>query len=806
MITFKELRQISEPHYHSLSLDKYFPKIFRNVLRKLIILAAAISFILSFDSLPLYFSKADGFFFLFLFFYIGLIMLEFFYRSMANEGLFVRINENLIKNNNQIDFALSRVLFITDEIDVTRAFFESKIGSEILIRSGILPEISKNFIYSERPLLMASSLNFDGDRVDLVTYAETIFEADKSLQNFLSKNSINKKEFSGSTKWIMEVDENKRRKERFWSRENLGAVPSIGTSWSYGIVSDLGKFGLSFGSTVNINSLDIENGFRNKEVSALEGILERREEANAIIIDDDENVARDIVGRFLKKIKLGISPPSLENKNINEFDWHSLFASFKLKNELEGELLKILNQSMSAGNIILYINDFSGMLTSAKNSGINLSSLFAPYLSSRNLQIIASVSNSDFHYFIENNSSLIEKFERIIPDVAGVDASVGPLLEKVPLLEKQYGFFFSYPSILALAGVADRYVTYGEMPDKAISMMIEIAPWAKERKISILKEEDVNIFASEKTGVAAGRIKENEAEKITHLEEILHRRIVGQNEAVSGIANAVRGARSGVNNPKRPISSFLFIGPTGVGKTEVSKALAESFFGDEKKMIRFDMSEYNGADAMLRLIGDYTSNRSGLLASKIRDNPYGVLLLDEFEKAAPDVLDLFLQILDEGVFTDALGKPVDCRNLIIIATSNAGSTAIWEMIQAGKNLSEAKDQIVNSIIESKIFRPELLNRFDGVILFHPLLKDDLKKVARLGLEKLVKRLKERDIDFVINDEIVNFLVEERSDPQFGGRSINRAIQGEIEDLIAKKIVSGEAKPGAKIEINRSELK
>ena len=242
-----------------------------------------------------------------------------------------------------------------------------------------------------------------------------------------------------------------------------------------------------------------------------------------------------------------------------------------------------------------------------------------------------------------------------------------------------------------------------------------------------------------------------------------------------------------------------------MGKTEVSKALAESFFGDEKKMIRFDMSEYNGPEAISQLIGDFTENRSGLLASRVRDNPYSILLLDEFEKAAPDVLDLFLQILDEGIFTDALGKQVGCRNLIIIATSNAGSSLIWDTIKSGKSLMNSKDSIVNSIIKDKIFRPELLNRFDGVIFFHPLQNKELENIARLELQKLGRRLKEQNIELVINEEIINFLVEKGSDPEFGGRSINRAIQNQIENIISRKIVSGQAKPGSKIEIKKEEL-
>jgi len=286
----------------------------------------------------------------------------------------------------------------------------------------------------------------------------------------------------------------------------------------------------------------------------------------------------------------------------------------------------------------------------------------------------------------------------------------------------------------------------------------------------------------------------------------LHKRVIGQNAAVSAIASAMRRARSGIASPNRPLGSFLFLGPTGVGKTETSKALSESFFGDENKMIRFDMSEYNGPDALSRLIGSFGENKTGLLASRLRDNPYGVLLLDEFEKAARDVLDLFLQILDEGIFTDALGKKVNCRNLIIIATSNAGSQIIWDTLRAGKDLVAEKDHIIDVLIREKIFRPELINRFDGVILFHPLENSELKTIARLELEKFSKRLKEQEIEFVINDDLVNFLVEKGSDPQFGARSLNRAIKDIVEDLVARKIVSGEAGPGSKIELNVSELK
>lgn len=802
---FRQLQSISKPHFYALTINNFFPKLLRNYLRYISALVAIASLALSFSSMPLYFGFADGLFFLCILIYLLLSFLEFFYRSLIGEGVDSRIEEGILVNNYHIDFALSELLFNTDEIDATSALFNSKIGQKIMRRLGISKDEVKNFVYLNRTPLVASFLNFEEETVDLCGYASVLYDSDKSLATFLSQNSINKEEFIGAVRFVMELDGKTRRKDRFWSKENLGTIPSIGTSWSYGVPTHLGRFGIPFEQSINLSILDVENAYRQKELNMLEGILERSNEANAIIIDDDEGVARDIVGRLVKRIELGVSLPSIKHKNIIELDWNALVATFKEKGALENEILKLLSQAVSAGNVIIYLKDLSGFVGSVKNIGTNLPSLIADYLSSRALQIIASTTNTDFHYFIETNPTLLEKFERIIPESIGVEASMAPLLERVPLTEDDYKIVISYSSILAIVNAADRYITYGEMPQKALDMLVEIAPWAVERKIQILKEDDVSLFVSEKTGIAGGPIKAKETERIEHLEETLHKRVVGQDEAVLSIASAVRRSRSGVGNPKRPLSSFLFIGPTGVGKTEVSKALAESFFGDESKMVRFDMSEYNGPEALSRLIGDFALNKTGLLASKLRDNPYTVLLLDEFEKAAPDVQDLFLQILDEGIFTDALGKQVGCRNIIIIATSNAGSSLIWETVKSGNNLSESKDMIIDQIIKEKVFRPELINRFDGVILFHPLLGTELESVAKIALSKLQERLREKDIELVINSDVVNFLVEKGSDPEFGGRSVNRAVQNIIEDIVAKKIISGEVKAGSKLEITQSDL-
>lgn len=773
-------------------------------MRYLALVTAAVSFASSFGSLPLYFGYGDAIFFLSISIYLLLSCLEFFYRSSKNEGIGrMRIIEN-IAGGPEIDYSLSSIIFATDEIDATRAIFETKVGKEVLLRSGLSLEMIQKFIHSDRHPIISSSLSYgDGEVVGFVSYLETIYEADESFRSFLSRYAVTREDFLGAAAWVGHKEAKKRRENRFWSRENLGAIPSIGTSWAYGMPYDLNEYGRPFNDALLV-PIDLENGYRQKEVETLEGVLTRVSEANAIIIDDDESVVRDILARFVKNIKLGTIMPALEHKQLIELDWQSLVSNFKDKSAFENQFMKIMQESALAGNVLLYIPDLSGFISRLKNAGINLSSLISPYLASSRLHIITHATTADFHFFIETSSALLGRFERIIPEPAGAPATTSVLLEQSTILEERYQIIFSYPSLVSLVEAAERFVTYGEMPGKALDLIYEIAPWAAEKGDDIVSKQDVAVFVSGKTGIKTGEIQADEMERIEHLSEALHKRVVGQNEAVEAVVGAIRRSRSGIGNPKRPIASFLFLGPTGVGKTEVSKALAESFFGDEHKMIRFDMSEYDAPDALPRLIGNFAENKKGILASKVRDNPYSVLLLDEFEKASPDVLDLFLQVLDEGVFSDAEGKPVGCRNLIIIATSNAGAEYIWEKAKTG-SLVAAKDEIVDNIVKDHVFKPELLNRFDGVILFHPLEKTDLEHVTRIGLEKLVSRLKEKNIEFVVSDFLVKHVAAKGEDPKFGGRAINRAIQSEVEDVVARKIVSGEVKPGSKLELTQADF-
>jgi ATP-dependent Clp protease ATP-binding subunit ClpC len=705
-----------------------------------------------------------------------------------------------------LSFELGRIVYQSSAHDILSGFLESDEGFEIMMRAGISTEEVRNFLSNRKVFI--DSEKFQIPETQYVTasdYAVALMHADQAFAQFLFAHGIQEKDFKAITEWVFERELSRRAKTRWWSRSRLSRIPGIGKNWSYGQINNLEKF---IRPTPELEGEEYETHdvYGTQELKQLESILTRSRSANALLVSDDRAGNIHIVARLNRNIDNGTAAPQLEHKRIIMLDAELLVSSVKDKSDFENIVLLVLKEAQNAGNVILVITDFPSFMKAGESFGTDVSSVLDPFLSSGSLQVVGLTDTASFHNSIERSSALMSRFEHILIEEVDELNTIRVLENEIVALESHSRIMFTYPALVAIADSAERYFPDGVMPNKAIDLLYEITPKLAGEGKSIVRKEDVLQLIKSKTGIPMGMIENQEREKLLNLETILHQRIIGQDEAVNAIANAVRRARSGINNPNRPLASFLFLGPTGVGKTETTKALGDIFFGKDAQILRLDMSEYSTPDALSKLIGSFAAGKTGVLATILREHPYGVLLLDEFEKTTPEVMNLFLQVLDEGFFADMDGKRINARNLVIIATSNAGSDMIWEAVKHGDNLDHARDLIIDSLIKSHIFKPELLNRFDGVITFHPLDTTHLERIARLQLEKLKARLAERGINLAVNDDLVKYLMRFGTDPKFGARPMNRAIQDKIEQVIAEKMIRGDIVLGAEIVLSEQDLR
>jgi ATP-dependent Clp protease ATP-binding subunit ClpC len=825
-MTFEELKNNSKIFNPALALDDIAHRSFRKVLKDIFFFITVLFFlvivferIVQSDSSN-HFVQFEGFFFIALAFWIMLCALEFFYNSyffLGREG--VRASS---RKNPLITFDLATLVYKTNKDDLTGSFLASSIGGWIMIRGGINLSSIKAFLQSSR--IKVSSQNFQVEakhdangKVCIEDYVRTLFSLDTSFSDFVLQAGSNKEDVLGCCEWFEWQEDADAKRMQWWTKEHLGRIPGLAKDWTYGATFYLNNYGTElFASNVE-EQYGKESGlYGEKEAELIEAIISRSKNANALLIAEKGEEGVDIIKNIAQKIVRGSVFSELQHKRMFVLNTNTLIAFAKEKALFEQEMIKVLNEAIHAGNIILIIEDFPEFIVNAKTLGSDIFSVMETYLASPDLQFIALADPVRFHNELENRRDIMSHFEKVIVKPVKELSLMHHLESQIEKEEARSHIFFRYSAVKAIADSAERYFSDTPNVDQSSTLISEILSNIKQQRESqgkhtnrsagiIVSAKDVLDLIEKKTGIPLGEMSKDEKGMLLNLEATLHQRIIGQEEAVTAIANAMRRARSGINNPNRPMGSFLFLGPTGVGKTETAKALASAFFGSENDIMRLDMSEYKNDDSLNRLIGSFEVGKSGNLTSMLRDKQYGLLLLDEFEKASKEVHDLFLQILDEGFFSDMNGNKVNVRNTIIIATSNAGSDLIWQSIEKGENLEEKEPLIIDQIINQAIFKPELLNRFDGIILFRPLTKDDLARVAKLMLDKLNNRLEEKGITLSITPELINFLVEKGNDPVFGARSMNRAIQEKVEEIIAKKIISGEAKAGSVVTLRQADL-
>lgn len=749
-----------------------------------------------------------GLFFIFLSFEFVIEAFLAFYRSYAFLDLETIVEEKDFKKP-LCNYEAASLLLRSEYNDPIINIISTDVGEMAIYRLGMNPRDILNFAKQRTGKIKMADVDIKSND-EFLTFekiASAVLDFDKDLTIFLASRMVTKEDFVGAISWCEYISNMMRKKIRWWSRDNLGRIPSIGKNWAYGETPTLSKYAVSIEKTpFYIGSLE-EISIRKKEIEDLEKVLSRLRGANALIVADTDDEAMRVIGALGKMIEEGTVMPSVENKLIYVLDYTTLFSTTKEKNLFEAKIYSALQESVRAGNIILVIKDLPSLISAGIKIGSDILNIFEWYLNSPLVHIIATTSNQGFHSVLESNGSFMRHFEKILIQGVNYNAVLDYLKDQALVIESESRVWFLYQAIREAAVSAERFFFGGDLEDKSTDLLIEAATSAKSTGVKVIKREDIMSLVEAKTGIPreTNSINSTDNKILLDLERILSERVVGQEEGVRAIASAMRRARAGITNPNRPMGSFLFLGPTGVGKTETTKALASAFFGGESSIMRLDMSEYRTNDSLERLIGNFAIGKAGVLSTMLRDKPYGVLLLDEFEKGSKDIHDLFLQILDEGIFSDMSGKKVSARNLIIIATSNAGSEMIWQIVKTRGDGALNKDEIITSIINDGIFRPELINRFDGTVVFHPLNRDNLTRIAELMLRKLNKRLIEKGLEIEVTSELVNALVEKGTDPTFGARPMNRAIQDKVESILADKILRGEASPGTKIVFTSEEI-
>jgi ATP-dependent Clp protease ATP-binding subunit ClpC len=688
--------------------------------------------------------------------------------------------------------------------DITKAFCTSSFGSITLLRAGVSFTTLDEYLTSTRPIILASSVVLHEDKIfTLIDLGKHLLTHDVSFKEMLAKQGIGIETFTGALTWVIGSYHQEKRALRFWSKDNLSKTKGLGQEWTYGIAYLLERYAKDIRTSAVFSTLTRDSAYATEKVSEIETGLAKAKASNILLLGEPGVGKVDLIMEVKRRIENGKSLDAISGKHIILLDTSRIFATHKEKQELEVTFLNIFDEALHSGNIVIVLENLSTVLREAEAMGVFLPELLDEYLSSPLLQVIATDTPGAFHTFLEPLGAFTRRFTEVLIDTPDSSATVRLLQGIAVQNEYQYRTLFTYGALEAITTAADRHIVEGVMPDKAITLLVEVAARAGQTNTEIITGDFVYTVVSEKTGVPAGPIKDAERDLLLNLEDTLHQQVIGQEQALSAIARTMRRARAGIQSSEKPIGSFLFLGPTGVGKTETAKALAKVFFGNESKMHRIDMSEFSGGDALERLLGD--GEVSGLLPDMLREHPYSVVLLDEFEKGARAVHDLFLQILDEGIFTDARGEKVNARNTIIVATSNAGSRLIMDTITQRKELTHLNQEIIDHIIREGIFRPELINRFDSTIIFEPLTVTEQTKVAGLMLGGLYTRVKERGYELTVGKELLDILVTKGYNPEFGARPMQRVLQDIVEEKIAQKIIAGEVHKGDTIELTKKDF-
>jgi len=531
---------------------------------------------------------------------------------------------------------------------------------------------------------------------------------------------------------------------------------------------------------------------RDQEINEIFRIIEGGRQS-VILVGERGVGKRSIIEGVAQRMVEESVPDRLRDKRLVQLSTSALMAGTTVSGAQE-RVLRIMREIGRAGNIILFINNLHDLMgLEGGEQGLDIADTLSEYLGpSRFMTLATSVPEGYNRHIVA--SEIGKMLAKVEVREMNEDQAVQVLESKAGTLEYKHQVFFSYAAIEACVNLAARFLHDQNLPSSALSVMAEAAPYVHNTKGAnhLVTSDDVAAIIAQKTGIPVTSLTEDESEKLLRLETEMHERVIGQHEAVALVANALRRARAEIRSTNRPIANFLFLGPTGVGKTELAKTIAGVYFSGEDRMVRLDMSEYQDKSSVYRIIGQPGQQGTGLLTEAVRQQPFSLVLLDELEKADPDILNLFLQVFDDGRLTDSVGRVIDFTNTIIIATSNAGTAYVQDELRSGRNLSDIREELVRGKLR-EYYRPEFLNRFDGIVLFKPLERAEIKQIAGLMLKRVAKDLEVRGVELRVEDIALDALADVGFDPDFGARPMRRAIQEHVENKLAELVLSGRLK-------------
>ncbi len=670
-----------------------------------------------------------------------------------------------------------------------KIIFESEAGKFILDRmENNIREIVENIEINKEDLV-------DFDDSTLEKLVRWFLTKAKEVETELQKQETNTEELVLAAKWW------DRRQffggEKIMDKWELGR-PGIGLDLLFGYTPNLDKYGDDLGMKQKFSSNLIG---REKIVEKMEKIINA---GNNILLVGDPGVGKmTVVYEFADRAITGKLGKELTYKKLVLFDYRMAMAGNSDTDAKKKILSKLMREAERAGNIVLVLKDIS-RITNPEVEGNDYTDVIEKNMESGRLKIISVVDRVSYERFLASDRRILKNFEIVEILPSSKDEALLILMQAVDRLElKNNKIRFSVQAVKQILEGSDKYITDTPFPEKALELM-ELVVENEILDGSTITKNEVNKVLSEKTGISMVRLTELEKEKLTNLEEIISQNLIGQKMAVDLVAKSLRSRVVALGNEKKPIGSFLFLGPTGVGKTEMAKVLAEVYYGSREEILRFDMAEYGGNEGMERLVGSVVKNQPGIMTKDIKNKPASLLLLDEIEKAPKEIYNLFLTMLDEGYISDAAGDKVVCRHLFVVATSNAGATFVREEIKKGITGEELQKRVVEYIQKEGIFSPEFLNRFDGVVVFEPLKPENLKSIARLMLDGFKNDLLKKSINLEFDDGVVEKLAKDGFDMEFGARPMRRIVELVLGDLIGVGILKNEINAGDKIRLIVSE--